>query len=167
MKRTIYGLLTIASIIASEANASDKAPQRPTTKPGEWKTDNSICPDQMDMKQLRELENGPITLNGHQFKVSTSLDTFKNMLPSKARVISSNTSIAKILEPGGAAPRAVIGGVDGRHLVCTYTFRTATGSKMGKTPTKFSIISVEGKDVLSEPKGLTEAIMNTETTQAR
>lgn len=168
MKNIIQGLLITASIIGSEVYASQ--PQRPTTpapmrSSDELKKDNSICPDELNMEQLREIQKGPIKLGKFEFKLTTPQDQFDKMLPSKLRPISGYKSLAKIEKSVGG--RAIISTPEGRVLTCHYTFRTAVGSKLEAEHKVFAITS-EPTEVTNEPKGLAEAIVNApEREQAR
>jgi len=155
MKKVIYGVLIATSITQTAVYASQK-PQRPTTpapmNPG--RLTPSTCPDDLNMEQLNELKAGTLKLGGHDFKLHTSKKEFDAMLPGKLQIISKGSSLAHMNKTLG---RTTVSTPKGPIVKCSYTFRTATGSKLGKAPTPFSIVSEpqEGKPL---PEELVEAL---------
>ncbi len=160
MKRISCALLITTVAIGSVVNATQQAPQRPTTSvptPLPLKTDNSICPDELKMPQLNELKGGTLKLGGHVFTLHTPKTEFEKMLPGKLQIASKKLSVAKIAEGQAIPGRVIISSVRGHMLKCTYNFRTALGSKTLQDHTTFAILS-EPTDVEKEPKGLNEAM---------
>jgi hypothetical protein len=174
MKNIIYSLL-ITTSVGSAVYATQQPPQRPTTPPkmapqrstiptptnlAPLKTDNSICPDELKMPQLNELKEGKLNLAGHKFELHTSKHDFEHMLPGTLQVISKGYSVAKIAEGQILPARTFIPTPHGRILKCTYTFRTALGSKTAGNPTVFSIKSEPTAFEKDLPGELVDAINN-------
>lgn len=159
MKKIIYGLLVIGSITGSAVYGSQtQPPKRPATSvPTPLKTDNSICPDELNMAQLNELKGGNLKLGSFPFKLHTSPTEFDKMLPGKAQFVSNKASKAKISEGQAVKGRVIIGTPQGHILKCTYTFRTALGSKTGQEHKIFAITS-EPTEHKPLPEGLVEAM---------
>lgn len=172
MKKIFYSLLLTTAITGSAVLATQQAPQRPTTGPKlapqrpttalphskELKTDNTICPDELNMTQLNEIKDGKLKLGDLKFDLHTSKTEFDAMLPGKMQVISKAHSVAKIAEGVGKG-RAIIPTPTGRILKCTYSFRTALASKTAGDHKFFAIKSEPTKFEKDLPKGLTEAIV--------
>ena len=160
MKKIIYGILVTTSI-GSAVYATQQPPKRPTTPvptPLPLKTDTSICPDELKMPQLNELKEGTLKLGGHVFTLHTPTKTeFDKMLPGKLQIASKKLSVAKISEGQAIPGRAIISDVRGHILKCTYTFRTALGSKTLQEHKTFAILS-EPTHVEKEPKELQKAM---------
>ena len=153
MKRISYALLITAVAIGSVANAAQQ-PSRPITATPNSLPDKSVCPDVLNMPQLNELKGGKLKLDSHPFKLHTSQTEFEGMLPGKLQIISKEKSEAHIAE--GVLGRSVISTPEGRIVKCTYTFRTALGSKTGQSHKTFAITSAPEAKPL--PKGLAEAL---------
>lgn len=153
MKRISYALLITAVAIGSVANAIQQPPQ-PTTATPNSLPDKSVCPDVLNMPQLNELKGGKLKLSSHPFKLHSSPTEFHEMLPANWQIISKSKSEAHITE--GALGRSVISTPEGHIVKCTYTFRTALGSKTAQKPKTFAITSAPDSKPL--PQGLAEAL---------
>jgi hypothetical protein len=152
MKKIIYGLLVTTSITGSAVHGTQQPPKRPTTSvPTPLKTDNSVCPDELNMTQLNKLKGGHLKLASFPFTLHTSLAEFEKMLPDSWQVGSKKKSKAKIKS------RTILPAPElrGHILECRYTFRTGLGSIVGKEPETFAIKSEPEDTPLS--KKLVEA----------
>ena len=78
-------------------------------------------------------------------------------MPGKLQIASQKLSVAKIAAGQVIPGRSIISEIKGDILKCTYTFRTALGSKTLQDHKTFAITSepTEGKPL---PKELVEAL---------